>query len=78
MPGVKFSEQKQAGYGSKLWSGEKAFSNNNFDCIYSMGYENFLEKSHIVMPKFFIPILFQLIAVFTLFCVKIPLNNSLF
>ncbi len=44
MPGVKFSEQKQAGYGSELWSGEEAFSNMNFDYIYSMGSENFLEK----------------------------------
>ena len=44
MPGVRFSEQKQAGYGSPLLSGEEAFSKMNFDYIYSNGSENFAEK----------------------------------
>ena len=40
IPGVQFSEQKQAGYGSALLEGEEAFSKMNFDYIYSNGFKN--------------------------------------
>lgn len=43
-PGVKFSEQKQAGYGSDLCSGEDAFAKMNFDYIYSTDFDNLAEK----------------------------------
>lgn len=40
IPGVQFSEQKQAGYGSPLWEGVEAFSKMRFDYIYSNGLKN--------------------------------------
>lgn len=42
--GVQFSETSQAGHGSVLQSGIDAFSNLNFDLIYSNGYENISES----------------------------------
>lgn len=38
MPGTKFSEVAQSGYGSPLYSGVEAFSKLNFDKIYSCGF----------------------------------------
>lgn len=43
IPGVRFSEQKQSGYGSALAEGEEAFSKMNFDYIYSKGPKNINE-----------------------------------
>ena len=43
IPKVKFSEQKQSGRGSTLQSGEEAFSQLNFDYIYSIGFNNINE-----------------------------------
>ena len=40
LPGVRFSEQKQAGYGSTLLQGEDDFAKMNFDYIYSIGPKN--------------------------------------
>lgn len=40
VPGVQFSETTQAGHGSKLLSGEEAFSQLNFDYIYDNRLNN--------------------------------------
>ena len=44
IPGIKFSETKQAGYGSNLYGTIKEFSNFDFDKIYSIGGKNYEEE----------------------------------
>ena len=46
LKGVKFSERRQSGGGSRLYEGVESFSKLDFKKIYSTGFDNFDETKH--------------------------------
>lgn len=60
IPGVRFSELPQSGYGSELKSGIEDFSKLNFDAIYSKGYENITETKRFRHAEILHPSSFQI------------------